>query len=63
LKSWDTDGRYRKIRDELFRRSFPVIYNSKIPEECAILVFKSDFEEYGLNHPDSLNWIEESLNK
>lgn len=53
-----TDGRYRKLGNKLFERSFPVIYNSKDPKQYQrILVFPSDFERFHLPYPDSLSWV------
>jgi hypothetical protein len=57
FKSWKSDGRLREIGNYLFNRTFPVIYNMKDPTKNEILVFPSDFLNYKLTYPDSLNWV------
>ena len=53
------DGRYRKLGNKMFEKSFPVIYNTQDPTRNQILVFSSDFSRMGLAYPDSLKWVEE----
>lgn len=36
---------------------FPVVYSSKNPQKCIMLIRPKDFEEWGLKFPDSLNWV------
>ncbi|WP_343691676.1 hypothetical protein [Chitinophaga sp.] len=38
-------------------KSFPVVYNSKDPMECNMLVRPSDFSSHGRELPDSLLWV------
>lgn len=38
-------------------KSFPVIYSVKDPTINKILVFPSDFSEFKIEYPDSLNWV------
>ncbi len=37
---------------------FPVIFDSLDPKRNEMLIFKEDFEEFGLVYPDSLKWTE-----
>ncbi|MES2836351.1 MAG: hypothetical protein V4667_02420 [Bacteroidota bacterium] len=44
---------------EIFlRKNFPVIYNPQNLRENEILMTKEEFENYGLNLPDSLKWTQ-----
>jgi hypothetical protein len=54
-----TDGRFRNIGKRIYDRSFPVIYNTKNPQVNQILVFSTDFSEFGLAFPDSLKWVDD----
>lgn len=47
----------------VFKRSFPVIYDSDDPKENQILIFPDQFEYYNLPFPDSLQWIQDIENK
>ena len=58
-----TDARLRDLGSALFKRSFPVIYNTKAPRQSAILIFPDQFEHYKLPFPDSLQWIQDIENK
>lgn len=43
--------------NEFVGRQLPVIYERGNPSNNDILVFPSNFEEYGLPFPDSLAWV------
>jgi hypothetical protein len=58
--SANLDGRYRNLGKRIFDQSFPVIYDSMDLEVNQILVFPTDFSEFGLPFPDSLRWVEEA---
>lgn len=42
---------------------FLVAYNKKMPNEYEILIRESDYNEYGLQYPDSMKWVENYLNR
>jgi superfamily I DNA and RNA helicase len=47
----------RKLENDLFMRSFPIVYDSTNPGIARVLVFPFEFEELNLEYPDSLKWI------
>jgi hypothetical protein len=53
--------RLRRLGVDIFKNSFPVIYNSKEPTKSEILVFPDDFSDFGLAYPDSLSWVKEIM--
>jgi hypothetical protein len=55
------DARIREHWRYLRNKSFPVIYSLKDPEKNVMLLTPSDFEEYNLKFPDSLNWVKEFI--
>ena len=52
-----TDKRFKKIQALMFKKRFPVIYNSNDPTKNSILVFPDDFSNFNLPYPDSLTWV------
>lgn len=40
-------------------KNFPVAFNTKDPSLSILLVNPKDFGKYGLEFPDSLNWVKE----
>ncbi len=40
---------------------FPVVYSSKNPQKSFILIKPKDFESWGLEFPDSLNWVKDKI--
>ena len=38
-------------------KRLPVVYSSKDPSHLEMLVYPKDFEEYGMQFPDSLQWV------
>jgi len=58
-----TDARYEQLGSLIYKRSFPVIYDSLDPSNCQILVFPDNFAKYGLPFPDSLSWVIDRLNE
>ena len=51
------------LGQEIFRHTFPVIYNSKDWTQNDILIFEDDFAEYGLAFPDSLSWVSRVMDR
>lgn len=47
------------LEDRLIGVTLPLLYDTNNPKINHILLFKSDFESYNLNFPDSLKWIED----
>jgi hypothetical protein len=52
-----TDGRMEGREFQLLHKSFPVVYERDHPGNNAILIYPSDFSEFGLPYPDSLRSI------
>jgi hypothetical protein len=48
---------YRVLRKSIIDKSFPLIYDSTNPKRNWILILPDEFELYGLDFPDSLNWV------
>ena len=49
---------YDNIKLFVINRTFPVLINKNNPQEYSkLLVVPEDFQEYGLQFPDSLKWI------
>ena len=44
------------------KKWFPVVYNADEPTENKILIKPIDFEDYGIEFPDSLNWVKKYCN-
>ncbi len=42
---------------------FPVVYSKINPYKSTILIRPSDFEDFGYEFPDSLNWVKECFNE
>jgi hypothetical protein len=42
---------------KIINKSFPVIVNKHDPQYSRILITPTDFEDYRMEYPDSLNWI------
>ena len=40
-------------------KSFPVVYSTINPEKNIILITKSHFNDWGVQFPDSLKWVDE----
>lgn len=51
------------LRSKLLYKYFPIIYNPEKPEVSTILITRYEFEEMGLEYPDSLYWVEENRYK
>ena len=48
--------------DKFFKdKIFPLILLEENPKNNKLLIFKEDFERYGLAYPDSLKWVCDSL--
>lgn len=58
-----TSARLLDLGPAVFKRSFPVIYNSGDPKQSQILIFPDQFEYYNLPFPDSLQWVQDIENK
>jgi hypothetical protein len=54
-----TSARLLDLGSAVFKRSFPVIYDSLDPKQSQILIFPDQFEYYHLPFPDSLQWIQD----
>jgi hypothetical protein len=48
-----------ELRPKLTGVQFPVVYLNENPTKSRMLIFEYDFEVLGLNHPDSLKWVQE----
>jgi hypothetical protein len=46
------------LEDRLIGIYIPIIYDSAEPQVNQILLYKSDFQTYQIDYPDSLRWIE-----
>lgn len=58
---FDNCQQYRlsgSLENRLIATYIPVIYDSTNPKTNQLLLYKSDFQAYKLNYPDSLQWIE-----
>ena len=40
---------------------FPVVYSTKNPQKSIILITPHDFERWGLEFPDSLDWVKSKM--
>ena len=59
-KQYYGSGRKYLIRcvDKVLNHSFPLLYDTKSPENHDILISKYTFEHYQMAFPDSLQWLE-----
>ena len=46
--------------DKYMNKFFPVVYSTINPKKGILLVFPDDFERWGIEFPDSLNWVKEA---
>jgi len=51
------------FRNYFLGKSFPVIYSVKDISNSRTLIFPSDFEEFNIPFPDSLNWVKQYIEK
>jgi len=49
------------VNNFLVGKKFPLILSKKNIDNNELLIFKEDFERYGLVYPDSLKWVCDSL--
>ena len=54
-----TSARLLDLGSAIFKRSFPVIYDSNDPKQNQMLIFPDHFEYYHLPFPDSLQWVQD----
>jgi len=47
------------LESRLLDVTIPILYDKTNPKINHLLLFKSDFQSYNMNYPDSLKWIEE----
>ena len=50
-----------KYLDDYMFKYFPIVYSTKNPEKSIILISPDDFERWGMEFPDSLNWVKDKL--
>jgi hypothetical protein len=60
-KGKDMDKTDRRLDSIFLNKRFPVIYLKDDPEVNKMLIFPSDFEDFGKPFPDSLNWVKKYL--
>lgn len=42
---------------DLINRTIPVAYSPEYPEKNQLLIYEHTWKQYGLNYPDSLQWL------
>jgi len=57
------NARLYHLGSAVYKRSFPVIYDSTDPKVNQILIFPDEFAYYHLPFPDSLQWVKDIENK
>lgn len=50
-----------KMADVFLNKEFPIVYNSKEPSQSYLLLLPRDFAEFGLEYPDSLQWVVKTI--
>lgn len=50
-----------KMGDVFLNKEFPIVYNSKEPSQSYLLLLPGDFAEFGLEYPDSLQWVVKTI--
>lgn len=59
-KAYYTRSKYIQIPapdgNDFIGKSIPIIYSYKDPNKNRILLFKYEFDDFGLAYPDSLRW-------
>lgn len=46
-----------ELRKKMIGRRLPLIYYTKNPENCQILLYASNYADFNVNMPDSLKWV------
>jgi len=52
-----TLGIYSGFRNKFSAKTFLVVFSLKDPNQNEMLMLPEDFNKYGLQYPDSLNWV------
>ena len=56
--SHTVSGKY--LKDYMYKY-FPVVYSTKNPGKSILLVTPADFKRWGIQFPDSLNWVRDKI--
>lgn len=51
------------VRKYFIGKTFPIAYYPSDPSNSKILILPEDFEKFGYNFPDSLNWVKSIIEK
>ena len=54
---------YSGLRTVFENKSFPVVFSGSQPTYSQLLLLPADFEKYNLTYPDSLNWLNDRVQK
>ena len=50
-----------KYWNKYIGKSFPIVYSSINPQKSIMLITPNDFKNWGLEFPDSLNWVKDKM--